>query len=307
MRLLITVLILLALAPFGWAQDNHYERLDALERQLEAANLGQDFDKFEQLFESLTAEYKRLNRPQEEAWTHINYGDASHGRALEDGLISSLKTEEAVALSRQEILNVLPHSDTGLHANLHFLRLKDSNILGIFRVSPNYIRFDQIVYEINRALGFTLVPVTTRRAWNGQFGSLQLVILDTVHGGRSFKESSYANEQLHMLDYLTWQLDRHRDNWLKRPGNQIVAIDNGSIRGSDYWNSQTPAAFETLPSAKPPKSISASNRVAILKLKRELEKPLSSRLDILTYEEKKFLLERINLLLQVPNCGDHLD
>lgn len=100
---------------------------------------------------------------------------------------------------------------------------------------------ERAAYLVDRFLDFNLVPPTVIREIDGQIGSFQQFIPDTVLGGKAIKsklmEESYQQQlkRMWVFDYIIHNSDRHDENFLlhepldesDEAGKKIHAIDNG--------------------------------------------------------------------------------
>ena len=92
--------------------------------------------------------------------------------------------------------------------------------------SSNY-RTEVLAFEVDRKMGFGLVPPTVEATYNGKKGSLQLF----VHSDpEEFARPSEINKQA-VFDFLIGNRDRRvesgQKNYLVKPDRSIASIDNG--------------------------------------------------------------------------------
>lgn len=88
--------------------------------------------------------------------------------------------------------------------------------------SSNY-RAEVLAYEIDRMLGFNLVPPTVVRTFNGEVGSLQLF----RNSSKIARANAQSLNKQHFFDYLIDNRDRHSGNFLVAPNGNVISIDNG--------------------------------------------------------------------------------
>lgn len=88
--------------------------------------------------------------------------------------------------------------------------------------SSNY-RAEVLAYEIDRMLGFNLVPPTVVRTFNGEVGSLQLF----KNSSKIARPNAQSLNKQHFFDYLIDNRDRHSGNFLVAPNGNVISIDNG--------------------------------------------------------------------------------
>ena|GEM_PF-3223771 len=283
--------ILLTASCPSWAQAL-YERFDALEKAAAKAYEGADIDLFEARFQELRSEYQSQHRPQEEIWALYHFDYDKEAAQLESDLKLRLKTEEiveekALPLGRSTVRKAILSS--GLWVILRDQITED--------IGPS-VRHDAQVYEVSRALGFHLVPVTVVRAYQDRFISLQVMIRDHERTQRGFVYSPYEDDRLQLLDYLTGQLDRHSDNWLIAPGGHVVAIDNDVVYGHPRY-AQARTMIGKVSSDEPPVVLTPQNRRAVERLKNQLE--TSPAKFQLTPLERASLSAKIETLLRLPS------
>jgi len=274
------------------AVESQFQRLDNLHKAALTAYEGTDQLKFEQAFHRVVNEYRRLNRPQEEIWALYQMDFDLQASMQEEALRLRLATEPVIeeepwALGKARVRKVKLQS--GVWAVVR--------IPGGITPSVNH---DVMVYEISRLLGFHLVPVSTYRTYQNQVVSVQAFIEDRIESDKGFVREPYANEQLHILDFLTQQLDRHGGNWAVAPGGHVVAYDNDIVYGSEAWEGKRvwgPVSADT-----PPRAISPVNKKAIERLKKALQEN-SGRYQF-PFVERITLLSQIEILLNGPRSCD---
>ena len=90
-------------------------------------------------------------------------------------------------------------------------------------------------YELDRILGLNIVPLVIQREINGVRKSVHLFLEGSSPSGINFIFQRYQieNADIHLLDFLTGQYDRHGNNSLISVSGKWVAIDHGRINGSD--------------------------------------------------------------------------
>lgn len=98
-----------------------------------------------------------------------------------------------------------------------------------FGVPPSNMPKNEVAaYELDKALGFNIVPPTVSRDFQGERGSMQRF----VRGHKTAEEHSGkidrdGFQKMRALDTLTWNMDRHDGNYLVSKGGRVKAIDNG--------------------------------------------------------------------------------
>lgn len=282
------LIILLTLSCPSWAQAS-FAQLDHLEREASASYIGFDLDQFEKSFKQLRSEYQRLNKPQEEVWALYAFDFDQEAKRLETELRLRLLTEEIVEEKSLPLGRATVRAaklESGLWV---VLRERVDHQFG-----PN-VRLDVLTYELSRTLGFHLVPVTVLRPYKNSVASLQVMIRDSKPGNESFIFNDYQDQKLHILDYLTGQLDRHQGNWLIAPGGRVVAIDNDIMYGNDMYAHARQKLGPDVSSDHPPQKLSSENRRAVERFERKLIEE-SDRFQLRPME-LTFIRSRIQTLL----------
>lgn len=200
------------------------QSLSTLETQLTTALAdSSDPQKVESIAQQLATKYIRVGYIQEAIWT------LRRGR----------KVSSAVELERvlENYLHTANPQSTDLLLNDYIRVLRFSgNIRVVFRVlgpaAEQPIEAEPRAYTIDKALSLDVVPMTILREFEGTRGSMQYFVQYTELGDKSFKSSpqNYKNKQFqsfYILDYLIQNVDRHKKNWLRRIGGQLVSIDHG--------------------------------------------------------------------------------
>jgi hypothetical protein len=90
--------------------------------------------------------------------------------------------------------------------------------------------------EVDRALGFDLVPDTVMYNGPDGLGSVQLWVEDAEHAKALSEYYAVDQERMAVLDYFIGNTDRHENNYLTSADGRPVAIDNGlSFPLSAQW------------------------------------------------------------------------
>lgn len=165
-------------------------------------------------------------------------GDDPHdqGDRESDSVQLSQKEQE---LREKEVQSVKPLAP-GDHANAAFKVDFDDGTGGLYKPSTGEtpgLRIDVPVGQfwsreigasrLDELLGFDLVPTTTD--WNGHKGIGSMQEWDT-DADRGLSVDWYVQEdqdKMAVLDYVTGNTDRHKDNYLTDIDQHPVAIDNG--------------------------------------------------------------------------------
>jgi hypothetical protein len=92
----------------------------------------------------------------------------------------------------------------------------------VMRWHSNY-RAEVLAYEVDKKLGFNLVPPTVERTFDNQRGSVQLFIESDPT--KKIPKSEFDKESA--LDFLLDSGDRHAGNYLISHDGRLVDIDNG--------------------------------------------------------------------------------
>lgn len=270
--------------------------LNRLENETRSAYDNTDPMDFESKFEFLRAYYRQQKRFQEEAWTLRNFDFDQEASVREAFMRLALKTDKVVdskPLSEEKRIYLLLTLENGMKA--------------VFRPAGPQTYREILVYEVDRILGFQLVPMTVTRARNGVPGTLQAFIADAVEGGIDFRIHPYTNSNLHILDYLTFQQDRHGKNWLIRPGGYPVAADNGLALGLFHENVH---AERKVMADDPPLFLTPLQRLGVSRLEKVLLSNSDSALYFLEDRARKKIAERAAVLLRLPgppaNCEPKL-
>jgi hypothetical protein len=116
---------------------------------------------------------------------------------------------------------------------------------GTFNIEQGFAHREVGAYELDQALGLNMVPRTTAFIENGEYKSLQQLVLDSRTGGETFLfltehdlwDALVDKEEpgkMILLDIIIANEDRHTGNWLVA-GDHLYAIDNGlgCIRTTD--------------------------------------------------------------------------
>jgi hypothetical protein len=96
-----------------------------------------------------------------------------------------------------------------------------------------YFKRERAAYLIDRFLGFGIVPPTILREIDGEIGSFQQFIPEAKVAyqvpDKELKNRALAGElaTLWLLDFIIYNSDRHKFNFLVKSNNKVYAIDNG--------------------------------------------------------------------------------
>jgi len=96
-------------------------------------------------------------------------------------------------------------------------------------------------YDVARLMGIDVVPPTTVRRHEGGEGSVQAFVRARP-GWSATKIDRESAEQMRLLDFVTGNRDRHPENFLRKKGGAVVAIDNGQAFPSSRAGIQQPVA-----------------------------------------------------------------
>ena len=278
-------------------------RLDALERDARAAFSSHDsahFERFYQIYAELCAVYSAAGRWQELAWTHFEFGYDAEGEKLEREILLKLAADApagpSVRLNEHSGRILLETYADGFRADRvtrDFFK-DDEATAALF----DQRRFAVSVYQVSRALGWNLVPATTFTVRNGHQYLIRSHIDDLTEYPLNHRIVPYVDERLHVLDYLTGQMDRNRGGLGFRPGGDLVAFDNKHALGFKDF-ALAPKDW-VVPAQRPPLQLSEETRAAILKLKKKLAEPHTKRFALLSIAERTSLSLRIETLLALP-------
>ena len=110
--------------------------------------------------------------------------------------------------------------------------------------SGQFYKREVIAYEVDKALGFGLVPPTVERTLNGEVGSVQMWIgdIDIGYGGLDKGRRLKAG----VLDYLLFNSDRHKGNYGLDSNGNLILIDNGLILPQGFEDGFRSTFAETL-------------------------------------------------------------
>jgi len=155
-------------------------------------------------------------------------------------------------MPQEEILETRRERKTsGLNGGINeteFIELEDDGA-GVFKPregervvrdeveAGTYYKRERAAYLMDRFLGFGMVPPTVIRQIKGKVGSFQEFIPEALNGhmitALEYKKMEQTEfRRLWILDYILWNSDRHRGNFLYKDG-KIYAIDNGLTFGND--------------------------------------------------------------------------
>ncbi len=96
----------------------------------------------------------------------------------------------------------------------------------------SFYKRERAAYLVDCFFDFDLVPTTVIREINGEVGSFQEFIPDTVPGWNGYTKTKSKGDiekelmKMWIFDLIIWSLDRHGYNFLMKK-NKIYAIDNG--------------------------------------------------------------------------------
>lgn len=97
-----------------------------------------------------------------------------------------------------------------------------------------YYRRERAAYLVDLFLDLDLVPPTVIREINNRVGSIQQFVEDAQVSYQHAGIIKNLEVELAVLDYIIWNSDRHRANYLvKNDGSRLYAIDNGLTFGPD--------------------------------------------------------------------------
>jgi hypothetical protein len=113
-------------------------------------------------------------------------------------------------------------------------RLDSSYSFGTETVKPyrDSYRHELAAYELDKLLGFGLVPATVQREIDGRKGSLQAWVERTLarfapaQPPADMRRAHEAMHAMRLFDYLVFNTDRHVRNVVFRPDWRPTAIDN---------------------------------------------------------------------------------
>lgn len=86
---------------------------------------------------------------------------------------------------------------------------------------------EYLAYQIDQLFHFNLVPATVLRNVDGKLSSLQLFVEGLEEAYSRGMDRKDVPQEILVFDYLTYNFDRHSQNWMYFPGSDHpVAIDN---------------------------------------------------------------------------------
>ncbi len=197
--------------------------------------------------ERATEDYLK-NNPKEEELTEEQALEEEKLKGAVDFKKVNLEIKSPLETPEERVLETWETQDSrrlggGINESF-FVQLKDDGF-GIFKPGAGempclrkgvekgtYFRRERAAYLVDRFLGFDLVPPTVIREIDGDQGSFQKYVRNSKtmsEFGREEIKSPEMQEQLAKLwifDYIIYNLDRHKGNFLIRNG-KVHAIDNG--------------------------------------------------------------------------------
>jgi len=162
-------------------------------------------------------------------WFALKHGEAIEIATIGHGIHRPYRIRFRDGLSRgpttttQAVLKTVHFQ----YENIRYRETVDVEITGPER--------EVISYEIDRVLGFDLVPPTVgREIEKVGFGSLQAWVRQPtawqwIERGYDYRED-VRNPWLHRLaafDFIRGEIDRHANNWIMDAHHRVYAIDNG--------------------------------------------------------------------------------
>ena len=110
-----------------------------------------------------------------------------------------------------------------------------NNIKGIFKRGDNTffssIEAEIAAYRIDKLLGLGIVPITTRRHFNGNEGSIQLFVENATPAmdvSKSIIPDQIEMAKMDIFDYIiVTGNERHTLNYLITDNGKVIAIDHG--------------------------------------------------------------------------------
>jgi hypothetical protein len=231
------------------------------------------------------------------------YGLPLHGAAAESFLrtakvLSSRTLGEGVSASKQVTLSDGTSTHRAIFKTIDTLRRGASSFPGAGVLLVDYedsYRFEIAAYELDKLLGFDLVPPTVERSIGHRTGSLQLWVERATSEGERRKRGLHApdreawNLQIHtvrLLHQLTFNWDAQNiQNVLFDPSFKVYAVDF----------SRSFAAYDKLRSEE---LLVRFPRAGLEAMKRLDEATLDARLGrFVTRAQVRTLLKRRDLIL----------
>ena len=302
-RVFYAVVLTLVSSAAAATDSSWVKNADRLERETQAAYESTDPDAAERLHVSLNALlnfYRENHRYQEMAWTHFNYGSPAEGEAIERELLLRMAGEVPM-FGRGRVVEHSARIESLVYQNgfKAVLVTPDLRLPGEpVAAGKDQRRYGVVVYQMARALGFNIVPATEFTELDKHHYLTRAYIDDLTEIGRDHRVQPYFNEQLHVLDYLTGQLDRNPTGVGIRPGGHVVAFDNRHALG--FKDSEHVDKGLVLPAQRPPLSLSRATRTAVLGLKKKLGEFHHKRFAMLADSDRRDVMARIEVLLALP-------
>ena len=154
-------------------------------------------------------------------------------------------------------------------------------------------RSEVLAYEVDKKLGFNLVPPTVTRLIDGKVGSLQL----WAPSSKTATATQTALDKQSTLDFLIDHGDRHGGNYLVRDDRSIISIDNGIAFNGNGMNVRT--LKERLPEIL--RFAKTTEGKAIIERVRALQNDTRFRSQIESYigaKDAQRMMDRIGFLLR---------
>jgi hypothetical protein len=153
---------------------------------------------------------------------------------------------------------------------------------------PKSVEAEIWTYQLDRYMGFNIVPVTVKREINGKLYSLHAFVSDSKNSNIHFMDSPDSQYPvIQILDVLIGHADRHGGNSMFTAGGYLFAIDNGRI-----WDRNRTAVLSQ--DHPIPLQLQRSLQEADLQDIKSLFEPFS---DVINSEILKTLMDQIRGLL----------
>ncbi len=201
----------------------------------------------EKIILDLLKKYSKLNL-QEIIWNLRNDGKILEAQKLENFVIYYLTNGE-----------IISHEMIAVGMTAPRLVSYKNSVQGVFKW--NNLTWGRASYKaeiaafiLDRLLNLNIVPITAPRSYVSKNGSVQFYMKGYKTSNGSTKKQ--VNKKLKFFDFLIANSDRGYNNYLTKPGtNIVVAIDHGKAFATDELTESLYEEIENIDAVTPPSEV----------------------------------------------------